>query len=377
MRRLPAPALCERVTGFSRLVSRVGAIMADTSKFFRNLVGLGFLGPLFAGCGEDAEFDYSPPTADQLQQVRESWEQRDLSAQGVALVHVDDRPTTYQVRIYEHLVDGRPHYGAITIPKDEAQATFSIAGRVDNEAVTILEVEAQAAFPIVLFADGLDQSNPTMDILDWLKGPQQLLELAVFVIPVFRGRTLIYGEMAFEAEGDFCDAYDGAAADSIALLNVAAAEVPQADISRLMVRGGSRGGNVALLVAERDERVTVAVAQSAPTDFYRQEVADHYGSQYRCQFLSGKTEAQSRQRMLASSPLRFPMKPSVSRVYIDHGEQDDVVPLWNAVEMVSQLELQQVDVQYRSYPGFGHTDLGGSPDFVARRSEIYEDFLGL
>lgn len=167
--------------------------------------------------------------------------------------------------------------------------------------------------------------HSAMDVLDWLKGPQQLLELAVFVIPVFRGRTLIYGEMAFEAEGDFCDAYDGAADDSIALLNVTAAEVPQADISRLMVRGVSRGGNVALLVA-------VAVAQSAPTDFYRQEVADHYEAQYRCQFLTGKTEAQSRQRMLASSLLRFPMKPPISRVYIEHGEPDDVVPLWNAAD---------------------------------------------
>lgn len=329
--------------------------MAYTSKFFRNLVNLGLLGLLFAGCGEDAEFDYSPPTEDQLRQVRESWEQRDLSAQGVTLVHLDDEAATYQVRIYEHLVDGRRHYGAVTVPKGEAQA----------------------AFPIVLFADGLEQSNPTMDVLNWLKGPQQLLELAVFVIPVFRGRTLIYGDLAFEAEGDFCDAYDGAADDSIALLNVAAAEVPQADLSRLMVRGISRGGNVALLVAEREDRVTVAAAQSAPTDFYRQEVADNYGSQYRCQFLTGKTEAQSRQRMLASSPLRFPMKPSVSRVYIDHGEQDDVVPLWNAQEMASQLEMQQVDVQYRSYSGFGHTDLGSSPDFIAHRSEIYENFLGL
>jgi pimeloyl-ACP methyl ester carboxylesterase len=253
--------------------------------------------------------------------------------------------------------------------------------------------EAQSGLPVVLFADGLDQANPRIDILAWAQQAQQQqqqqqrLGEAVLVVPAFRGRTLIYAEMssdaegdvyremAFDAEGDFCDAYDGATDDAIAFLNVAAAEIPQADFSRLMVRGPSRGGNVALLLGERDDRVAVVAAQSAPTDFYRKEVYDHHYGQYRCQFLTGKTEEQSRQRMLASSPLRFPLKPGVARVYIDHGEQDTVAPLWNALEMVSHLEAQQVDVQFHSYPGYGHTDLGNSSEFNGVQGEIYESFL--
>jgi len=335
-----------------RTVAGESGGMVKISLLFSNLVALGLLAPLICGCGSDG-FDYSPPTEAQLQEVQNLWSERDLSAQGVVLAHRDDSHEAYQLRIYEHLVGGQKHYGAVTIPKTELQSVF----------------------PVVLFADGLDQQNPTMDVGTWTDGAQPVLDRAVFVIPVFRGRTLIYGELAFAAEGDFCDAYDGATDDSIALLNVAQAELPQADFARLLVRGPSRGGNVALLLAERDDRVTVASAQSAPTDFYRQEVADSYGSQYRCQFLTGKTEEQSRQRMLASSPLRFPMKPGVQRVYIDHGEQDQVVPLWNAEEMVQALEAQQVDVQYFSYPGLGHTDLGSSPDFNARRGQIYDGFF--
>jgi dipeptidyl aminopeptidase/acylaminoacyl peptidase len=327
--------------------------MAKISLLFRKLAAFGVLAPLPCACGQEAGFDYVPPTDAQLQEIQSTWSERDLTAQGVVLAHRDDDNATYQLRIYEHLVNGQKHYGTVTIPKSETQSVF----------------------PIVLFADGLDQFDPTMDIGAWTSGAQQVLGRAIFVLPAFRGRTLIYGELAFDAEGDFCDAYDGAADDAIALLNVVEAEIAQADFSRLMVRGPSRGGNVALLLAERDDRVTVASAQSAPTDFYRREVAEHYVSQYRCQFLTGKTQEQSRQRMLASSPLRFPLKPGVARVYIDHGEQDEVVPLWNALEMVSQLEAQQVDVQYRSYPGYGHTDLGNSPELNGHRAEIYDGFF--
>ena len=306
-------------------------------------------------CGGDDSFAFAPPTDAQLQAVQAIWSERDLAARDVVLVHQDDDHPAYQVRIYEHRVEGRRHYGAITIPKSETRTSF----------------------PVVLYADGLDQSLPAMDVGAWMQGgAQYVLDQAVFAIPVFRGRSLIYGDLSFDAEGDFCDAYDGATDDAIGLLNVVAAEISEADFSRLMARGQSRGGNVALLLAERDARVTVAAAQAAPTDFYRQEVADHYPAQYRCQFLTGKTEAQARERMLASSPLHFPIQPSVTTVYIDHGEQDSVVPIWNAQEMVSALEASGVDVRYHSYPGYGHTDLDSSPDFISNRSAVYQSFLG-
>jgi dipeptidyl aminopeptidase/acylaminoacyl peptidase len=141
-----------------------------------------------------------------------------------------------------------------------------------------------------------------------------------------------------------------------------------------MARGGSRGGNIALLLAVRDPRVTVASAASAPTDFYRADVAAHYTRQYQCQFIDGKTPEESRRRMLASSPLRFPILRNVTRVYLDHGGIDDVVPPWNAEEMAAALRAQAVNLEYHLYPGYGH-DLGASPEFQAVQQQIYESFL--
>src|SRR5688572_21154729 len=245
------------------------------------------------GAGTGNNFVFAPPTPAQLEGIQTLWRTRDLAPRDVAVYYQDDTNAAYQLRIYEHTVGGRRHYGVVTIPKG-----------------------ATGSYPVVLFADGLDQSNPSMDMRRWELGAQARLGQFVYVLPVFRGRTLIYKHLSLSAAGDFCDAYDGAADDAIALLNIVDAEIAAADFARFMARGGSRGGNVALLLGVRDARVTAVSAGSAPVDLYRQEVADRYSGQYRCQFFDGKNEQQSRERMLASSPLHFPMLPGVRRVYL-------------------------------------------------------------
>ena len=300
----------------------------------------------------DHAFDFTPPTTAQLQEVQTAWASRDLTAKNVSVFHRDDSNPNYELRIYQHVVGGRTHYGAVTIPKNGGRTSF----------------------PVVLFAAGLSQDNPTMDIGRWAQSAQARLGQAVFIIPAFRGVTLLYNGITATAAGDFCDAYDGATDDAIALMNVVEANVPQADFSRVMARGGSRGGNIALLLAVRDPRVTVASAASAPTDFYRADVANHYSRQYQCQFIEGKTADESRRRMLASSPLRFAILRNVTRVYLDHGGADDVVPPWNAEEMAAALRAQAVNLEYHLYPGYGH-DLGDSQEFREVQYQIYEWFL--
>ena len=317
------------------------------------------LAGISSGCGggdSDARntgdsFPYSPVTAEQVAQVQALWRSRDLAANGVSVYHEDASGAAYTLRIYEHRVNGRRHYGVVTFPKN-----------------------AVVKFPVVLFADGLDQSNPSMDMGRWSQAAQARLGQAVFVVPVFRGRTLIYNGISVAAEGNFCDAYDGAVDDSIALLNVVQAEIPQADFTRVLARGGSRGGNTALLLGERDTRITMVSAGSAPTDFYRKEVATRYRDQYRCQFLEGMTQEQARERMIASSPLLFPTLPNVTRVFIDHGSVDPVVPVWNATEMEAHMKAQGVNVDLRLYEGYGH-DLPQAPAWSQRQFEIYETFL--
>jgi dipeptidyl aminopeptidase/acylaminoacyl peptidase len=302
------------------------------------------------GGGRNASFSFTPPTQAQLDEIKSTWSARDLAPRQ-ASVYFQKNAGTYQLRIYQHTVGTQQHYGVVTIPNGGA-----------------------SSYPVVLFADGLDQSNPSMDMGRWEQAAQARLGQFVFVLPVFRGRTLIYNNLSLSAGGDFCDAYDGATDDSIALLNVVEAYVPQADFTHLMVRGASRGGNVALLLGARDDRVTVVAATSGPVDFYRAEVAERYGRQYRCQFFDGKTEQQSRMRMLSSSPLHFSMQPGVRRVYLAHGSVDSVVPLWNATEMSEHLSATGVDVLLDVYQGYGHTDVPDSPAFQARQIEIFEWF---
>lgn len=304
--------------------------------------------------GTSGAFEFTAVTQSDIDRVREIWETRDLSPHNTELVLQNDDAPSYSVLIYRHSVGQSEHYGLVAKPK-------SVSG----------------SLPVVVYADGLDQSNPTIDGETVIGYFASILNRSILVIPTFRGRTLLFQGLSFPAGGDFCDAYDGAADDTIAFLNVVAEAVPEADLDRVLVRGGSRGGNTALLMGVRDDRVRVIEATAAPVDFYRDEVRVRYGSQYTCQFFSGKSPQASRDKMLASSPLHFAIRPTVNEVHLYHGAVDSIVPLWNGDEMHERLVSQQVDVAYTSYPGIGHLDIYSVPDYQNRQSTTMEAFLAL
>jgi dipeptidyl aminopeptidase/acylaminoacyl peptidase len=301
----------------------------------------------------DPQLSFAPPTQAELQTISATWEQRDLSPRDTELAKRDTAPADYDVLILRHRVGVNTHYGAVTIPKNAVARSL----------------------PVVVHADGLSQDNPPLNLDLNLQMAGELLRGVVYVIPTFRGRTLLYKGVSYPADGDFCDAYDGATDDAIALLNVVEASIEAADLDRVMVRGGSRGGNTALLMTVRDPRVKIALAIAAPVDFNRLEPRARYAEQYRCQFITNKSPEQSRQKILASSPLHFSVPATVRKIYIFHGSADSVVPLWNATEMAAHLEDQSVPVALRVFEGYGHEDLGSSPDFrAAQRAAIGELF---
>ena len=301
----------------------------------------------------DARLSFPPPSDAELNAIESDWAHRDLKAYDVDLVTTDTSSPDYDVRIYKHRVGNNAHYGAVTIPKTAQPGTV----------------------PVLLHADGLAQQDPNMDLDQNLKMAGELLQGVIYAVPVFRGRNLIYKGVTYTAAGDFCDAYDGAADDAIAFLSVVEQKVAAANMDRVMVRGGSRGGTVALLLAMRDPRVKAAIAISAPTDFNRLEVRVRLDGQYRCQFIDGKTAEQSRFKILASSPHYFAVLDSVLKVFIFHGSADAVVPVWNATEMATQLQAQGVPVDLQIFEGYGHEDLGSSPEFrAAQRAAIGELF---
>jgi dipeptidyl aminopeptidase/acylaminoacyl peptidase len=294
-------------------------------------------------------FNYRAITPDDLAQVQNVWSQRDLSAQAVTVAH-QHNAGSYQVTIYSHRIGADTHTGAVVAPHGAAAGSL----------------------PVLVVLDGLDQSNPSMD-LSWSLSSYR--GDAVLVVPTFRGRTLRYAGQGYAAGGDFCDAYDGATDDAIAMLNVAAATTPAANMNRIVAQGFSRGGNVALMMGMRDRRVRTVLAGAGPVDFYRAEPAARYGSQYTCQFITGKTEAASRLHMLASSPLHFRLQPTVSRVELFHGTDDTIVPLWNATEMASALQAQGANVRLTTYPGSTHSTIWTNPAFTRDWTQSQLDAL--
>lgn len=293
-------------------------------------------------------FNYRLVTDIDINNVKTEWATRDLSAKDVRVVY-EQTTEHYKVNIFEHTLGLHKHYGAVVVPINASKKSF----------------------PVVVSPSGLDQENPSISLENNLGYYNYNY---VMVIPAFRGMTLRYQAVSFFSGGDFCDAWDGATDDTIALLNVVEAHTPEADMQKVLVSGYSRGGNVALLMAERDSRIKVVVAGAGPVDFYRQEVANRYGYQYTCQFITGKTEAESRQRMLASSPLYFNILPNVEKVYLFQGGADFIVPQWNGDAMNVYLLAQQIDVNYYLYPNLRHDNVFRDEIFVTDWNNAHKGF---
>lgn len=299
-----------------------------------------------------SSFEFAPATTAQITAVAQAIKARDLSPRNAAVAYEDSSNSTYVLRIIRHSVNGVDHYGAVTIPT----------------------VRYAAKLPVVVELDGMDEDNPPLDLARKLTGLGVQTRDAIVVMPAFRGRTLQFAGRSWTAGGDFCDGFDGAADDTMALLNVLEATEPAADVSRLLVRGGSRGGSVALLLGQRDARVRVVSAGSAPVDFYRADAAAAYGKLYQCQFFTGKTAEQSRNAMIAASAFHFPMLRSVSAVYLVHGGADATVPVLNATEMNKRLLADGVKVDLVIYSGAGH-DLGQVAAYRALQDSIFYAFI--
>ena len=289
------------------------------------------------------------PTSAELAQVQATWAQRNLSSQDVVTAY-ESSEGAYNLKIYSHKVGGNTHFGVVLVP--------------------ISPISRQ--LPVLLYLDGL--------------GPEPLIDLethlsnfrpdAVLVMPLFRGRIMRFRGHTFQATGDFCDSWDGAADDAISLLNVVAATTPQADANNVTASGYSRGGTIALLVGERDRRVRTIIAGAAPTDFNREEMRVAGGRFYQCQFVTDMTAAASRQRILASSPLHFPILPSVRKVNLFQGETDTAVRPWHTRELVTALAAQAISPNVHFYPG-AHGTTPDDPNFKVDWKAAHDEALRL
>ena len=311
---------------------------------------------------------FAKPTAAEIKAVADDWAKRDLSPNAIReelKTTISFDGWTANVRVVSHLVHGTRHYGAIIIPRNAKPGCCAVI--VDAKGVS------PSYFPL------------TVESVDSVAFMDKWRDQFIYLVPSFRGEVMNIGGKTFKSEGDRRDALDGATDDAIALLNVALQTTPEADPKRICVYGRSRGGNVALLMGERDPRIKCVVNVSGPTDWFylmgtggwteeelwKEGIRTHAdpmqtGGQNIERFLGRAIEGKAdlaavRHNMNASSPLYFAER--LPLIQIHYGLEDPSVPSRNGYELVKKLKENKVRAS--RYQAFFYPDQGHDTDRLA------------
>src|SRR5690606_2383281 len=103
----------------------------------------------------------------------------------------------------------------------------------------------------------------------------------------------------------------------------------------------SRGATVAFLMGERDKRVKRVLGIAGPTNLLELTSKMENDLTYQCQFLSDlvnetATIAETRHKMIASSPIYFAENLPVSQLHL--GKEDKIVPVSQG-EMLEEIMI--------------------------------------
>ncbi len=308
---------------------------------------------------------FKHPTQNEIENVKNDWKNRDLNSKKYQVViekQIELNENKYKVRIMSHEVHGKKHFGAVLIPKG---------------------AKLQSS-PIVLELHGVDSRYSPFNITKakMLKILGDNSSKTIIAIPSFRGNSLILGDLKYTSDGSPKDAWNGAADDAIAFLNVVLDEVPEADSTRISAFGKSRGGTVALLIGARDKRIGSVINWAGPSGWFsnmgtfgwslkeqvqwalweRWSPGRGWGSasQFIDWFLSesiesGKSDlADVRHLILSSSPIYF--LHSLSAVQMHYGIEDGSVPIINAEVLQNALVSQNTPAN--KFEIFKHKNAG-------------------
>ncbi len=306
--------------------------------------------PFLEACDTDEFLDgfnrqelFSEPTQAELDTVLMDWASRDLSPNGYAVEEETPIGTVGTVlKIVSFEVDGFKEYGALIIP----ETTTPLPVRMSIYGFS-LETTTN------LFNLNLNDDNGLPFI---------------FAIPALRGQSLsltINGNVytSPKSEGRHCDAFDSATNDAIAFLNIIENTEINANTDRVAVTGGSRGGTVALLMGERDERVKRIVGIVSPTNMLELASQNENDSEYQCQFLQELingdiTITEARHKMIASSPIYFAQNLPLSQLHM--GEDDIFVPKSQGEKLLNKMTSLGLDENFELfiYENRTHSNIG-------------------
>lgn len=298
-----------------------------------------------AGCAQDRANDEASvlarilkePSRQEIAEVLEERRSQDLSPKNVQVHDTISLSNGNQMYILSHDVEGRKHYGAVIVPSNSRGKRF----------------------PVVIFTTGGDGIHKEFFLAEDFNHKaaqfpsflgEKLDQEFVVLVPCFRGQVLIVGEDKYLSQGRTSDAFDGAATDALAFLNVAIKTVPQTDGQRIAIYGGSRGGAVALLASARDKRINRAIVVATPTNMKR--LNDLYPEQFRILFLnhvlSGKvTEADARKKFIASTVIFF--SGELPPVQLHQDINDPIVPAFFARQLIDQMRSEGKTITHYFY----------------------------
>jgi dipeptidyl aminopeptidase/acylaminoacyl peptidase len=321
--------------------------------------------------GVDFSVLFAEPSQAEIDAVANEWAGRDVSAQNhqeVASANLNINGIDVRLSVVSHTVGGVLHYGAILVP-DGAQP---------------------GSLPVLVYSHGGDGGvdiDETLSLLPFLLGGD--LQDFVFVAPSFRAEPLVFDGMTYQSGGS-PSPWDRDVDDALALINVVAATIPEADSDRIGVVGFSRGACVGLLMAERDPQIDVVVEFFGPTDFFGpfvQDVVeeallgslrdlpalDFLNDEYIQPLKNGDlTIADVRPELIRRSPVYWADR--LPQLQVHHGTADAVVPFGEATRLINVMQglgRGEPEFEYYLYVGGGHDPLlpgaiGRTRDFVTR-----------
>lgn len=287
-----------------------------------------------ANPGIDLDSLYRPVDSVELSQIRTEWQQFDFRSDSSSIHQRLSYSSARSLLIVSHDKAGQRHFGAVYLPEN---------------------YDSTQTYPLLLWANGLNQSDPTVQVVNNPAIKDLLFGLKNYfiLIPAYRGQALETLYTRYCSDGFFGDAFDGATDDALRLLHWAKQNYPAVDTQRLALFGVSRGGTVGLLAAARYPALNCVVAQSGPTNFLSKTVARRYGKQYRYQFLSTQAPIFTlRKKIIKSSPLHF-IQYYPGDLLLIYAEKDGIVPISNG-ESVKEKLHHKSNVEYVILKG-GHS----------------------
>lgn len=234
---------------------------------------------------------FAAPTVEELSAVKASWQQRDLTPMDIVIEQTHTISDKLSLQIISFRLYGFKQYAGVLLP------------------VTTKKL------PVMFYVGGFGLEQPPVSSLHiQLNAADETLPF-IYVVPALRGQSLslIVRDTEYTSplsEGSRLDAFDGATDDVIASLSAIGSLFNQADTSKAMIRGGSRGGIVALLTGERDKRFKLVAPVAFSVDFIGLTSTHQNDPTYKAQFLDElikgtATIAETRMKLIASSPLYF------------------------------------------------------------------------